>query len=262
MAEEEKPAAVNNVIIPPPQPIVLGAIRRSKSIVEITKALIKFQSQIKLVPKAKANPFFESKYADLGAIWTEIREPLSKNDMVAIHGTKAAGAKIIVTTLILHATGEWLETDVEMRPKNDGAQAVGSTITYGKRYGVSAILNVVSEGEDDDGEGAEGRSAGGTREEKKPARRPAKPAKAAAAKPAAKKKTEWKWSDKAPVWDKAAKKYKCSNCAKHCTTKVNPKTGTYITYCSCGFACDWEAEMPEKESRPAAPAKAPAGGKQ
>lgn len=237
---------------PAPQPMESGGIRRSKTFKEITKAMIKFQSEIKLVPKGTANPFFSSKYADLGAIWNEIRKPLSANSLMVTHGVKSEGRTVNITTLVVHVSGEWMETDIEMEAKNLGAQAVGSVITYGKRYGISALLNVVSEGEDDDGEGAEGRGGDKGAAAKK------QPDKAQAAKPPKSKATppngpavrrEWQWAKKAPVWDPKAKKYKCSNCAKHCETKVSTKTGTHITYCDCRFAYDWEAEVPEPYKR-------------
>ncbi len=235
---EARPAAVAT-----PAVMESGGIRRSKTFKEITKAMIKFQSEIKLVPKATANPFFGSKYADLGAIWNEIRKPLSANSLMVTHGVKSDGRNVNITTLVVHASGEWMETDIEMEAKNAGAQAVGSVITYGKRYGISALLNVVSEGEDDDGEGAEGR---GDRKAAATKKQPPKAEKAKAGPPnGAGKKRAWQWAKKPPVWDAKAKKYKCSNCAKHCMTRVSTKTGTYITYCDCRFAFDWEADVPE-----------------
>jgi hypothetical protein len=47
-----------------------------------------------------------------------------------------------------------------MTPADLKPQAVGSCITYGRRYGLAAMVGVAPE--DDDGEGAEGRSATST----------------------------------------------------------------------------------------------------
>ena len=38
------------------------------------------------------------------------------------------------------------------RPRSKSLQAVGSTLSYGKRYIAEMLLNIVREGEDDDGQ--------------------------------------------------------------------------------------------------------------
>ena len=222
--------------------VAASGLRRSESIVDITKALTKFQLQIDVIPRSASNPHFKSKYADLAAIWKVIRKPLSECGIVVIHGPQSDGVKVTITTLILHESGEWFESDFTMslaQNRITGPQAIGSCITYGKRYGMCAMLNIVPEGEDDDGEGAQGRS-GDSKQGKK-----AEPAAKAKKK---RDKKDWNWTkegDPAPVFDKEVHKYKCSNCANHLVTKFAENLAAHVSYCDCGFAHNWEDEAPE-----------------
>ena len=60
---------------------------------------------------------------------------------------------VIIRTRLIHASGQWLEQDLEIpvaMGKNP-AQSTGIAITYGKRYSLQAIAGVPSD--DDDGQG-------------------------------------------------------------------------------------------------------------
>lgn len=64
------------------------------------------------------------------------------------------GQNVTLKTLLLHDSGEWLESDeLTMKPVKNDPQAVGSCITYARRYSLAAFLSL-NTGEDDDGNGA------------------------------------------------------------------------------------------------------------
>lgn len=62
---------------------------------------------------------------------------------------------LLVTAKITHQSGYSEETSMRFPFDNSGnkndIQAVGSSISYGKRYTMSALLGIASHGEDDDG---------------------------------------------------------------------------------------------------------------
>jgi hypothetical protein len=58
----------------------------------------------------------------------------------------------------MHESGEWLSQTLTMTAKDDSPQAIGSTITYARRYALAAVAGVAPE--DDDGETAQGRGNG------------------------------------------------------------------------------------------------------
>lgn len=70
--------------------------------------------------------------------------------------TESKGQVSVVETILLHTSGEFIssETRVEVAKVND-PQALGSAITYARRYGLQSLVALPAE--DDDGEGAMGR---------------------------------------------------------------------------------------------------------
>jgi len=118
---------------------------------KVVPAFIKAQSSLKTAAKDTKNPFFKSKYADLNSVWAACQDALSENDLAAIQDVQTTADGVTVSTRILHASGQWIECGPLTVPlgKPD-AQGVGSAITYGRRYGLSATLGVVAD-EDDDG---------------------------------------------------------------------------------------------------------------
>ncbi len=64
----------------------------------------------------------------------------------------------ILTTIIVHAeSGEWMESSYVMPvAKQNDPQAMGSAITYARRYALASIFNLNQEESDDDGNLASG----------------------------------------------------------------------------------------------------------
>jgi hypothetical protein len=127
---------------------------KSETIKEIASAVSKFQSEIKTVKAETENPFFKKKYADLSSIWDEIRQPLSRNGLALIQSASASGNQVTITSLLTHVSGEWIQSELTMQAKDTSPQAIGSVITYGRRYELSAMCGTASE-IDDDGNAAQ-----------------------------------------------------------------------------------------------------------
>jgi len=101
-------------------------------------------------------PFnYKFKYATLDSIIDVIRKPLSDNGLWFMQTIDGAW---LVTTL-LHSSGQKLESRIPLvKGKDEGPQALGSALTYAKRYGLCALLGIASD-EDDDANAAEGNTA-------------------------------------------------------------------------------------------------------
>ena len=123
-------------------------MNQSESIVELAAALAKAQGEMGGAKKGSANPFFKSKYADLGAVIEAIKPSFARNNLsyVQFVVTNEIGAG--VSTRIMHSSGEWLEGEFIIPCKLD-AHGIGSAITYARRYGLQAVAGVPAE--DDDG---------------------------------------------------------------------------------------------------------------
>ena len=137
-------------------------MERSESLVEFTKALSKFQGEITSVKKTSVNPFFKSKYADLDAIWDVCRKPLSSNGLALVQIPVELEGNLYLETLLIHTSGEYIKGYLALNPKATDPQAVGSAITYARRYAMSAMLGVSAD-EDDDAEKATARGTQGAR---------------------------------------------------------------------------------------------------
>lgn len=134
-------------------------VRHSPSLAQLGEALSLAQQEIEGATKDSANPFFQSRYADLASVWEACRKPLAKNGLAVLQPVSANGSeRVTVTTMLLHKSGEWVATDLTLAAVQSTPQAIGSAITYGRRYGLAAMVGVAPE--DDDGEAAEGRGSG------------------------------------------------------------------------------------------------------
>lgn len=130
----------------------------SESINEIAAALAKAQGEMGGALKESANPFFKSKYADLSSVWDACRGPLSKHGLAVIQSPSAEGVAVSIETLLTHTSGQWMRGIVTVNAKDESPQAVGSAITYLRRYALQSFVGVAPE--DDDAEAAQGRGNG------------------------------------------------------------------------------------------------------
>lgn len=128
---------------------------RSESISALVAALAKAQGAMSAAAKSNTNPHFKSKYADLASVWDAIREPLSRNELAVLQPVTTDGATVTITTILAHASGEFISEVLTLTAAQPTAQGVGSAITYGRRYGLSSMLGVAAD-EDDDGNAASG----------------------------------------------------------------------------------------------------------
>ena len=130
-------------------------MNKSESIIELSKALSKFQGEVKNPANTAVNPFFKSKYAPLETVLNAVRPILSKHGLSIIQAPSSEGEYVSITTTLLHESGEWIEfAPLNLKTDKNTAQGAGSAITYARRYAISAILGIASE-EDDDGNNAE-----------------------------------------------------------------------------------------------------------
>lgn len=122
-------------------------MRTSDSINELAKALASAQAEMKNAKLNKVNPHFKSRYADLAEIRDTVTPALSKNGIAVTHGMDTAEGGIVVVTRLIHTSGQWIESRFPIA--YDKPQTMGSAITYGRRYNLSAITNIAADDDDD-----------------------------------------------------------------------------------------------------------------
>lgn len=126
----------------------------SEQLGQLAKALAAAQGEMGAAKKDAINPHFKSKYADFGAIVEASRPVLAKHGLAILQSTPTEGATITVATRLIHLSGEWIESSLTLTAKDNSPQAVGSALTYGRRYGWSTLIGLAAD-EDDDGNKAQ-----------------------------------------------------------------------------------------------------------
>ena len=140
----------------------------------LSKARALFTAAVKdrsaIIPGKGGKPGFEYKYADLPMVLQSCMEHLNANGLTVVQGTAPHDAGIEITSRLLHSSGQWLENSVVMPVAGtwrdgsmDGppnAQSVASAITFGRRYGLTALLGIAAD-DDDDGAAASGHDGKG-----------------------------------------------------------------------------------------------------
>ena len=127
-------------------------MNKSDSIKNLAAALCKAQSVMGGASKDKENPFFKKNYADLGSVVAVIKEPFADNGLSYSQFPVSDANNCGVDTILMHSSGEWIESRLLLPMVKADPQKAGSAITYARRYALQAIAGIPSE--DDDGNAA------------------------------------------------------------------------------------------------------------
>lgn len=128
-------------------------MKHSDSLTSLAPALVKAQGELKAITKDSVNPHFKATYASLDALTDAVRPILAKNGIALVQGGDSVPTGVIVETMLLHSSGEWISNSFLMPLEKSTAQGAGSAISYGRRYGLGSILALTTD-EDDDGQAA------------------------------------------------------------------------------------------------------------
>lgn len=120
-------------------------MRHSENINELAESLSKFQGEVVDVHKGKKGYGYD--YADLASLLALVRPLASKYGLshIQLPFSREDGT-VGVTTRIMHVSGQWVESELTM-PVDAGkgmsrAQAVGSVITYARRYALAGAFGI------------------------------------------------------------------------------------------------------------------------
>lgn len=129
-------------------------MNRSESIGQLAAALAVAQGKMKAASLNAQNPFFKSRYADLGAIIEAIRPILADNGLCFTQTPFVDSGVVTLETTIMHASGEWFSSAMAVAIADEKGmsfvQAMGKAITYLRRYALASMFGVYAD-EDDDG---------------------------------------------------------------------------------------------------------------
>lgn len=142
---------------------------RSENIAQLVEALALAQGEFPIIPRDRTvtvtprkrqdgyqPPSYSFSYAPLDTILGCVRPALSKHGLSLVQGIVAEGDAEFLRTQLFHKSGEWISND---QPLFEGSgdnksQAYAAGLTYARRYGVTTLLCVAAD-EDDDGNSEE-----------------------------------------------------------------------------------------------------------
>ena len=129
-------------------------MEHSEQLDQLAAALSMAQGEFPPIKKTKEGQLGNRKYlyADLADIKEATRGPLAKHGLAVISAPELVQTEFRLASKLLHKSGQWIASTYPL-PGGLTAQETGSAITYARRYVVSALLDIVTE-DDDDGAAA------------------------------------------------------------------------------------------------------------
>ncbi len=159
-----------------------SSIRFSDNFPTFATAFVKAQAEFKEAELDSKNPFYKSRYASMSAIVKACRESLAKHGLGFVQipfNTGDSFGKVGVRTRIFHESGAWMEADLILPVKEETVEKTGQkgqadfqklkaitpqtivgAVTFACRIVLQKVLGIASEGDDDDGNDASGKTLG------------------------------------------------------------------------------------------------------
>jgi hypothetical protein len=128
-------------------------MQKSENINELATAMSKFQGEIENVDKDKQGYQGRYSYADISSVLELVRPTLAKHNLTIWQGADIIDNKVVVKTLLAHSSGQWVSSTLSLpleasKAGMSLAQTVGGTITYGRRYALTAMLGIAQKDDD------------------------------------------------------------------------------------------------------------------
>ena len=144
------------------QPCLVAALAKAQSVITAPA-----RNRVVTV-RTRTGGSYTFRYATLDHIIEGIRKPLTDNGLwfTQIIERDEDGKYRLVTRL-LHESGEAIESHTPLLVEDKGNQAFGSSLTYMRRYALTALLGIAAD-EDDDGNSGDGHTVEAMRKRPQP----------------------------------------------------------------------------------------------
>lgn len=131
------------------------------NVADLARALAKAQMAFPSIPKSrtvkvqtKTGGSYTFDYAPLDTILAAVRKPLGENGLCLWQSVNTLDGHDAVVTSLLHESGQEISCTVPIFVMDRTGQAYGSAVTYARRCGVTLILCLAAD-DDDDGNAAD-----------------------------------------------------------------------------------------------------------
>lgn len=137
-----------------PGVITVGGLTMTTAQDQIGSALAKAQAMVRKARKNAKNPHLRNDYADLESVIDATRGALAENGLALVQSPQIGDGLAGVRWVLVHSSGQWMSGEtMHATPPSKGlrpAQGDGVSISYARRYTLSALLGVAT-GDDSDG---------------------------------------------------------------------------------------------------------------
>src|ERR1700738_1094282 len=132
--------------------------RSSESVAALAAALAKAQSEL-VNPEKSLTAIIRTgrpgegersfRYAPLSSGLDIVRKTLGQHEIATVQTTTIEGGVVNLTTMLAHASGEWIASDWPVCPvaETTNPQRMGAALTYARRYALFTLVGIA--GEDD-----------------------------------------------------------------------------------------------------------------
>src|ERR1700732_5218181 len=132
--------------------------RSSESVAALAAALAKAQSEL-VNPEKSLTAIIRTgrpgegersfRYAPLSGGLDIVRKTLGQHEIATVQTTAIEGGVVNLTTMLAHASGEWIASDWPVCPVSETAnpRRMGAALTYARRYALFTVVGIA--GEDD-----------------------------------------------------------------------------------------------------------------
>ena len=122
----------------------------SATLAKLGPALADAHKAMPPLVKDATNPHFKSRYLSLDGLLGAVRGPLLAHGILIVQSaSQSDDSGIGVVTRLQHTSGEFIEGTVRVPLEKPTPQAAGSALSYGRRYGLEAILGLTGSDDDD-----------------------------------------------------------------------------------------------------------------
>jgi hypothetical protein len=131
--------------------------------VDFNTDLFNALAAIPTLKKDASNPHFKNHYLTIEGLIEGVKPILLAHNFVLLQPVTSEGPAVTVTTILRHISGEQLASALTLTVRGEAtSQALGSAITYARRYGAGGLLGLATSldsASDDDGNAASAASA-------------------------------------------------------------------------------------------------------
>jgi hypothetical protein len=129
-------------------------VNHSQELDQLAPALCGLQAEIEAAPKGTKGQY--GAYSDLPTCWATVQPLLAKHGLGITQTFQPTDRdEVCITTTLLHKSGQYISGTLNLPyGRNGGPQGAGAAVTYGRRYGLAAIVGLVTD-KDDDAQGAQ-----------------------------------------------------------------------------------------------------------